>query len=143
MNAPTEDTVTAQPARTAPAPAALAFGVLGGGVTLAIVGVPNLPLMWPMYRVGVVGPSCGLTRGVVEIFRGNPSLAWRFNPASFLVVAASLVLVARALAGRGAAALSDLSTAARRIGAVAACVAIGALWVHQQLNADFVMHGRV
>lgn len=143
MNAVTMKTLTARPARITSAPAALALGVLAGASTFAIVGLPHLPMMWPMYRVGIVGPSCGLTRGVVEIFRGDPSLAWRFNPASFLVVAASLVLVGRALAGRGGVSLSELSEAARRIGAVVACVGIAALWVHQQLNADFVIHGRV
>ena len=35
---------------------------------------------------GVPCPGCGITRGVIEIARGNFRKAWRLNPGSFAVV---------------------------------------------------------
>lgn len=56
--------------------------------------------MWPLYRLGIVLPGCGLTRGVVAAARGDLAGAWRWNPASLLVVLGGRRRVARAGVGR-------------------------------------------
>ena len=99
--------------------------------------------MWPMYKLGVVLPSCGITRGVTEIFRGDFGRAWRFNPASFVVVAAAVFILGRALVKRPFTPAAITSPTLRRIGAAVAGAALLALWVNQQLHADFLIHGRV
>ncbi|WP_373281586.1 DUF2752 domain-containing protein [Ilumatobacter nonamiensis] len=56
----------------------------------------------PTYRVGLVTPTCGLTRGSTAITRGDFTLGWRYNPASFLVMLFGLVGIARTVVGLSA-----------------------------------------
>ena len=121
----------------------LAALVLVGGAVMAVVGIPNVPLMWPMYRFGIVLPSCGLTRGVVEIFRGDFARAWRFNPASFVVVGASALVLAAVATRYELTQHAEASPLLRRVVAIALGAALIVLWINQQLHAEFVMHGRV
>lgn len=124
-------------------PTLIAGVVLVAGATMAVVGMADVPLMWPMYKVGLVSPACGLTRGVVEVFRGNFARAWRFNPASFVVVAGAVFLVARFLVTRRWTS-GDLGSFARRPTTIVSIgLAIVVLWVNQQANADFVINARV
>ncbi|MGH9106768.1 MAG: DUF2752 domain-containing protein [Acidimicrobiales bacterium] len=105
-----------------------------------MTGVPRLELMWSLQRLGVMGPTCGLTRGVVSIFRGDPAHAWAFNPASFVVVAVAVSALLRAclaVAGKGWAALTlPRSRVARALGVLA----LLALWANQQAHASFLLH---
>jgi len=110
-------------------------------VVFAVVGIPPVPVMWPLYRLGVVLPGCGLTRGVVALARGDLAGAWRWNPASLLVVVAVAAGIARAAVG----AITDRWLAVRvaprpwllALGAVAAAV----LWANQWAHADRLMGG--
>jgi hypothetical protein len=118
--------------------------MLAAAAVLAVVGLPDVPMMWPMYRLGVVFPSCGLTRGIVAIFRGEFGLAWRFNPASFVAAVGALALAAQLLIGRHARwTRRAVSPMERRIGVGGVVAAVVLLWIHQQVNADFVIHGRL
>ena len=121
----------------------VATGLIVFGILFAVFGLPALPTMWPMYKFGVVLPSCGLTRGVVEIFRGDLGRAWRFNPASFLVVAVAPLVVVWPATWRALSSGSMLAPASRRLALGVAVVAVAVLWIHQQANADFVMHARL
>jgi len=113
--------------------------VLVGGPLFAVLGTPGADLMWPLHRFGVVGPTCGLTRGVIAIFRGQAARAWAFNPASFLAVAVALGGITRAglaIAGKG------WPTAGVRIsrgGAAAGVGLLGLLWAYQQAHASFLL----
>ena len=102
-------------------------------------GLPNVPLMWPLHRLGLVLPGCGLTRGVVAIFRGDPARAWMFNPASFAVV-----LLAAALISRLAVTIVThrwlVPLPGDRLVPILGGGALIGLWVDQQSHAALLIH---
>ena len=67
---------------------------------LAVLGLPPIDIHGPLHYLGVMGPTCGLTRGVMWTVRGDLGRAWQFNPASFLVVLTLIGLTIRAAFGR-------------------------------------------
>ena len=73
--------------------------VVAAAPAFAVVGIPQVPLMWPLYQLGVVLPGCGLTRGVVALAGGDLAASLRWNPASPVVVLVAIVGVARAVVG--------------------------------------------
>lgn len=117
-----------------------AVAIVALGPLFAGVGLPDVPVMWPYHQLGVVFPSCGLTRGVVAIFRGDLVRAWKFNPASFLALALAAVLVVRAAVGVLAGRWLTLQILPRRVHLLVAGLAVVALWAHQQRNAQFILH---
>lgn len=104
-------------------------------------GIPPLPLMWPLYRLGVVLPGCGLTRGVVTVARGDLAGAWRWNPASLLVVVAVAAGVARAVVGAATGRWLTARVAPRWWQVALGVVAVGGLWANQWAHAE-VLVGR-
>lgn len=54
-------------------------------ILVAVFGQPPLNLNL-LHALGVMGPTCGMTRGVMWFARGNLTRAWAFNPASLLVL---------------------------------------------------------
>lgn len=106
---------------------------------MALVGVPRVPLMWPFYRLGVVLPGCGLTRGVVALAAGDPVGAWRWNPAAFLVAALVPVAIIRFVVGVRTGRWLDVEVHLRWWLVTGAVAAIGALWMHQWANAAALM----
>lgn len=108
-------------------------------VAFARWGIPPLDVMWPMHRLGIVGPSCGLTRAVVALARGEPGRAWQFNPSGFVVAAAVVTLVARALVAVVSGRWFEPVLRVRRTGAVAVAATV-ALWANQQAHAQFLLH---
>lgn len=109
---------------------------------LSETGVPKTPLMWPMYRLGLVLPSCGLTRGVTALLRGDLHRAWMFNPASFLVVAVAAALTLRLAVGIATGRWLVVASLSATPRFVLVLVALGtaALWINQQAHADVLMH---
>ena len=69
---------------------------------LAVLGLPPIDIHGPLHYLGIMGPACGLTRGVMWAVRGDLARAWKFNPASLLVVVAMIGLAIRAAFGRTA-----------------------------------------
>ncbi|MFP5330790.1 MAG: DUF2752 domain-containing protein [Acidimicrobiia bacterium] len=67
---------------------------------LAVLGLPPIDIHGPLHYLGVMGPTCGLTRGVMWTVRGDLGRAWQFNPASLLVVLTLIGLTIRAAFGR-------------------------------------------
>lgn len=121
----------------------LAVGGLMLAALLAIVGGLPVDLPMPTHLVGWVEPTCGLTRGSTAIARGDPGLAWRYNPASFAVIAFGVLGLARALIGGLAGKWVNVDA---RIGPVGWAVLLGGLvllGLHQQANAQFVMDARL
>ena len=69
-------------------------------VLLAVLGLPPIDIHGPLHYLGIMGPTCGLTRGVMWTVRGDLARAWQFNPASLLVVLTLIGLTIRAVFGR-------------------------------------------
>lgn len=127
--------------RTATWLAAGGAAVLLLGKLFSVFGLPPISTMGPMYSMGLVSPTCGMTRSVTAIMSGELALAWRFNPGGFLVVAVLAMLLVRWGVGRTTGRWAAVVVEDWRVpGAVVAVLTI-ALWVNQQMNADFVING--
>jgi hypothetical protein len=118
-----------------------------GGLLLALVlaRIGNLPFDIPMptHAFGWVEPTCGLTRGSTALVRGDPTLAWRFNPASYLVLATGLLVVVRAAFGLVTGRWVNVAGRIRFPGWVLLVAVLVVLEIHQQGNATFVMTARL
>lgn len=109
---------------------------------MAVVGIPPLPIMWPLYRVGIVLPGCGLTRGVVALARGDVVGAWQWNPASLAVGALALAGLARSAIGVRRGRWLHIWVRPRWWLISAGTVAVAALWLRQYEHADLLMPAR-
>lgn len=106
---------------------------------MAVVGLPRVPVMAPLYAVGIVLPGCGLGRATVALARGDLALAWAYNPASFVVAAGLAALAVRTALGAGGGRWVHVHVRPNGPVMVALAIAVGALWVRQWLNADLLM----
>lgn len=116
---------------------------------LALVGVPLTILVavlgqppfgfHPLHYFGVMGPTCGMTRGVMWFARGNFARAWAFNPGSLLILPSMALLLARSAYGRFTGRWLSVSFKKRRWLVGVAVLAVVLLSVRQQLNADFLL----
>lgn len=120
----------------------LSVGGLVAAVALALIGGFPFDTPMPTHSFGWVEPTCGLTRGSTAIARGDLALAWRYNPASFAVIAFGLAGIVRAAAGAGSGRWLRLSIRPRAAGWVMLAVGFVALWAYQQSNAEFIIHSR-
>ena len=116
--------------------------VTAAAAVFAVLGVPRLPLMWPLYRLGVVLPGCGLTRGVVAFADGDLVGAWRWNPASPFVVLTVAAGIARAGVGAASGRWLAIRVAPRWWLIALGAAAIALLWVNQWAHASLLMDGR-
>jgi hypothetical protein len=107
-------------------------------VLFAVIGIPPMPLHSPFHYMGVMAPSCGLTRGTVAFVDGSLYDALRYNPASPLVLAGVLVLIARGGAGAITGRWLDVRLRLERLGWFLALAAAVTLTVNQQLHADLL-----
>lgn len=105
-----------------------------------VFGLPSFTTMAPLYSMGVVTPSCGITRSVTSILRGDFALAWRFNPAGFLLIGGAAGVLLRWLVGRVTGRWLGLVITDWRVVVAGVLLAVGALWVNQQANADFIIN---
>jgi len=69
-------------------------------ILLAVLGLPPIDIHGPLHYRGIMGPTCGLTRGVMWTVRGDLARAWQFNPASLLVILTLIGMTIRAAFGR-------------------------------------------
>ena len=116
---------------------------------LALVGVPLTilvvvfgqppPGLNLLRYFGEVGPTTGMTRGVMWFARGDLTRAWAFNPASLLVLPSVGLLLVRAAYGRLTGRWINVSFPRRRWPVIAAGVLLILLTVRQQINADFLL----
>lgn len=115
---------------------------LAVAVVLALIGGFPLDTPMPTHSFGWVEPTCGLTRGSTAIARGDLGLAWRYNPASFAVIAFGLAGIARFAVGAVTGRWLRLSIRPRRAGWILLSFGFVALWAYQQSNAEFIIHSR-
>ena len=115
-----------------------AVGVLVA-VALAIFGLPPLNLHGPLHFFEVMGPTCGLTRGVMWTARGDLARAFAYNPASPLLVIGSLGAIARTIYGRSTGRWPSVILNMGPWPRVIAVILVVALTVRQQLNVDLLM----
>jgi hypothetical protein len=114
------------------------FGVPLAGL-LAAFGLPSIDIHGPLHYLGVMGPTCGMTRGVMWFTRGNLARAWLFNPASFLVAPAMVVLISRAFYGYLTGRWLTVSVRWRPWLWVVPTLFVLALSVHQQINVGVLL----
>lgn len=116
---------------------------LAAAVVLAVIGGFPADLPMPTHAVGWVEPSCGLTRGSTAIARGDFSVAWHYNPASFLVMAFGVAGLARAALGWFTGRWVNLRLRPSAVAWLALGVVLVAFWLYQQTNADFIIDSRI
>ena len=109
------------------------------GAVLAVSGVPETPLMWPMYSLGLVLPTCGLTRGVAALMGLRVADAWQYNPASFLLVAMAALSLVRAALGVTTRHWIHLRLRPGPVVIAAVIVVVALLWIRQQGHAELLM----
>jgi len=108
-------------------------------VILAIVGLPPVDVHGPLHYLGIMGPTCGMTRGVMWSARGDLARAWQFNPASASVLPTMAVLGGRVIYGEISGRWLNLYIRWRPwLWTIPAAVLV-ALAVHQQLHIDFLL----
>lgn len=115
---------------------------LVAAVVLAIIGGFPFDNPMPTHAYGLVEPTCGLTRGSTAIARGDFALAWRYNPASFLVMAFGVAGVTRLVVGLATRRWVNVAIRPGRLGWVLLVAAIAGLWIYQQTNAEFIINSR-
>jgi hypothetical protein len=118
----------------------LRLALLGsaGAFVLALVGLPPVSIHEPTHFLGIMGPSCGLTRAVRLLAQGDLAGAWRYNPGSFALAAAAGLLLARAVVGITSRRWLDVTVQRSRLMWVAVLVPLVSLWVNQQAHVSLV-----
>ncbi len=97
----------------------------------------------PTHQFGWVEPSCGLTRGSTAIARGDLAIAWRYDPASFLVMGFGAASVARSIVGHVSGRWYNLRVSLSPVGWVIIGESVVALTLYQQSNAEFIINSRI
>ncbi|MEU0721784.1 DUF2752 domain-containing protein [Streptomyces lavendulocolor] len=113
--------------------------VVLAGAAMAVWGMFPVDLHEPTHYAGIMAPTCGLTRSVVAVFRGDVATAWRYNPAGLLVAAMSVAVLARLVAGGVVRRGPVLRVRPGRIGWIVLGLALVALEIRQQGQADLLM----
>lgn len=121
---------------------ALALGGLTAATILSVAGGTPFDLPMPTHAIGLVTPTCGLTRGSTALVGGDAALAWRYNPASVVVVAFGVFGLARAVVGFTTKRWLDISVRLTTTARFVLVIAFVVLWIYQQGNAEFVMNAR-
>ncbi|MEU0108457.1 DUF2752 domain-containing protein [Streptomyces sp. NPDC006251] len=93
----------------------------------------------PTHYAGIMAPTCGLTRSVVAVFRGDVAMAWRYNPAGLLVAAASVAMLARLVIGAAVGRWLVFRLRPGRVGWIVLGLALVALEIRQQGRAELLM----
>lgn len=109
-------------------------------VVLAIVGLPPIDIHGPLHYLGIMGPTCGMTRGVMWTARGDLAQAWQFNPASLLVIPTMVGLSVRITYGQVTSRWLNLHIRWRPWLWIIPTVLILMLTIRQQLNVDLLIN---
>lgn len=106
---------------------------------VAVFGQPPYGFHGPLHYLGIMSPTCGMSRGLMWLTRGNLALAWEYNPASLLLAPAGLVAFTRALFGRATGRWPNLRIRWNWWIGGLLTAALVALTVRQQLHADILI----
>jgi len=109
-------------------------------VLLAIVGLPPVDIHGPLHYLGIMGPTCGMTRGVMWTARGDLARAWQFNPASLLVIPTMVGLTLRITYSRITGRWLNFHIRWRPWLWIIPTVLILLLSIRQQLNVDLLVN---
>jgi hypothetical protein len=115
---------------------------LASAVVLALIGGFPVDMPMPEHAAGWVAPTCGLTRGSTAIARGDWALAWRYNPASFVIMGLGGLGVVRWLAGSVLHRWVEVRWRPGKLAAVVAAATLVAWTLYQQTNAEFIITSR-
>ena len=107
-------------------------------VALAVFGMPPVDLNGPLHVLGVMGPTCGMTRAVRHLALGEMSLALRYNPAVPVLPVAVVAVAARFLYGVATGQWLELKLRWRWSPLLTLGAVLVALTVHQQLNSELL-----
>lgn len=107
-------------------------------ILLAVFGLPPVNVHGPLHYLGIMGPTCGITRGVMWFTRGELATAWQYNPLSLLMVPGAVLVLGRAVYGWWTG--RWLRVALRRNRWLIAIVVLGTimLTIRQQLQGDLL-----
>lgn len=120
----------------------LLIAVVGLGIAavLAVVGLPPVDLHGPLHRRGVMDPLCGGTRALRLAARGDLIEAFRWNPASPLLLLGGAAVVLRTAIGFLTGSWVNLRVAWKRPTLwITLLLALVALEVRQQQLAPMLM----
>ncbi|MGH8957324.1 MAG: DUF2752 domain-containing protein [Acidimicrobiia bacterium] len=106
---------------------------------MALFGQPPYGFHGPLHYLGVMSPTCGMSRGVMWLMRGKMAMAWEYNPASLLVLPVGAVAVVRSVFGRFTNRWPNLTVRLNWWMLVLVIVAVATLTVRQQLKAELLM----
>ncbi len=114
---------------------------LAATAALAAAGLPAANLHGPLHFLGIMDPLCGITRGLFHAGRGQWSAAWRYNPASLLLVGGAVAALLRAAVGLGLRRWVSVAAGgrARTVAMVVGFVLLVALEVNQQAHAALLV----
>ncbi len=121
----------------------VSLGGLAVGALLVLAGGTPWDTPMPTHSFGWVEPTCGLTRGSTALLRGDVSLAWRYNPASFLVIGGALAWLVRSAIGLVTGRWLNLRIRPTALMWVGVGAGLVALWIVQQSNAEFIITSRL
>lgn len=109
-----------------------------GAVALAVFGLPPFSLHGPLHRFGVMDPLCGMTRAVRFLARGDLADAWRYNPASFVLLASAIIVALRWVVGKLRGRWWNVTVPSRRVLLPIFGFAVAVLWVNQQAHVSLL-----
>lgn len=117
----------------------LAFVGVPLTAVITVFGLPPADIHGPFHYLGVMSPTCGMTRGVMWLARGDLARAWMFNPGSLLVIPAITSLLVRAFHGYFTGRWLTVSLRWRSWLWVIPALLVLLLAIRQQLNADLLL----
>jgi hypothetical protein len=109
---------------------------------LALIGGLPVALPMPTHAIGMVDPTCGLTRASIALARGDLSSAWRFNPAAFVLAGFAVAVVLRTMWGLTRHRWVSIRVPMTAPRLAVAVVVLAGWWAYQQSNAEFIMDTR-
>lgn len=118
-------------ARTAAAGVVLA-------IAMAVFGLPPVDLHGPLHYLGIMGPSCGMTRATRHLARFEMTTALAYNPAVLLVAFGGVFALGRSVYGWRTGRWLSIHIERRRPVVVVAVVLLVALTVRQQANVELL-----
>lgn len=108
-------------------------------VLVAVVGLPPVDIHGPLHYLGIMGPTCGMTRGVMWTVRGDLARAWQFNPVALLVIPTMVAVTGRAIYARVTGQWLNLHLRWRPWLWIIPAVLIILLSIRQQLSVEFLL----
>jgi len=118
-------------------PLTLAGGLVAAA--LGLFGLPPLDSMGWLDDLGYVAPTCGGTRSVLWLARGDLARSWSYNPLGILLAVVGLAALLRAGVGFGRGRWVNVRVG--RLVIPVAIIAVTVLWANQWAHRDLILAG--